>query len=272
MVPLLYNAPAAELDTLVDSLNGILLTGGETNVSDLSSLYMQTARRLLQRAIEANNAGEHVPVWGSCMGLQTLSLLVSEDASVLKRGAFDSESLMLPLDLPSPSMATESRMLQSFASQVLQWITSENITVNLHHDGIPPNEFQGNRRLAEFFRVVSTNKDRRGRPFVSTIEGHSLPVYGVQWHPERPQFQFSVSSGEDGINHSMHAIKAMQAVANFFVGEARRNGRHFPTPLEEARHLIYNYAPEGPLGDSYQAYTFTPGGTASIVMERRALV
>ena len=41
--------------------------------------------------------------------------------------------------------------------------------------------------------------------FVSTIEGKSLPIYGVQWHPERPIFEWGAD--ESGINHGPHAIE-----------------------------------------------------------------
>eukprot|EP00746_Dinoflagellata_sp_MGD_P045877 gnl/MRDRNA2_/MRDRNA2_21277_c0_seq1.p1 gnl/MRDRNA2_/MRDRNA2_21277_c0~~gnl/MRDRNA2_/MRDRNA2_21277_c0_seq1.p1 ORF type:complete len:346 (+),score=29.89 gnl/MRDRNA2_/MRDRNA2_21277_c0_seq1:112-1149(+) len=254
VVPLMYNAAPAELDVIFDSLNGVLFTGGELNISDLNSPYMQTAARLLTKAMTANRAGDYMPVWGTCLGFQTLSLLVAEDPSVLLKNTYDSESLMLPLNLASPGMVNESRMLQSFSADVLRWLTSENITVNFHHDGVPPREFMANPRLASFFRVISTNKDRHQVPFVSTIEGRNIPFYGVQWHPERPQFQFNspFADEKDVITHSEHAIQAMQATANFFLSEARKNDRHFATVQEEAQSLIYNWAPvEGPSSHAY---------------------
>ena len=35
------------------------------------------------------------------------------------------------------------------------------------------------------FDVLSTNKDKKGTAFVSTIEAKKYPFYGVQWHPEK---------------------------------------------------------------------------------------
>uniref|UniRef100_A0A7S4Q0G6 folate gamma-glutamyl hydrolase n=1 Tax=Alexandrium monilatum TaxID=311494 RepID=A0A7S4Q0G6_9DINO len=258
VVPLLYDLPGADLDALFDSLNGVLLTGGGLDITDPASPYVRVASRLLDRALEAHAAGVHVPVWGTCQGFELLGVLVSQESSVLERG-FDSESLQLPLDL-RPGAAGESRMLTRLPPEVLTWLSSENITVNLHHDGIAPAAFSGNGRLRDFFRVLSTNRDRDGRPFVSTIEGREAPVYAVQWHPERPQFQFSESADEFGINHGPHAVRAMQAFANFFVDEARMNSRRFRSQREEARNLIYNYVPQG--RDAYQAYIFPPAASA----------
>ena len=49
-----------------------------------------------------------------------------------------------------------------------------------------------------------------------------VPVYGAQWHPERPQFEWhkiDPNTGLDPVNHDAMAVLAMQSFANFFVGE-----------------------------------------------------
>ncbi len=50
----------------------------------------------------------------------------------------------------------------------------------------------------------------------------------------------------------------MQAVANFFVDQARQSTQQFANATEVAARLIYNYDAHGPMGDSYQAYVFPP--------------
>jgi gamma-glutamyl hydrolase len=192
------------------------------------------------------------------MGMQTLSILIAEDPSVLLTDAFDSESLMLPLDLTAA--ASSSRLLgakSGIPAPILADLTQRNVTTNLHHDGVAPEAFQENAKLAAFFTVVSTNKDRKGRVFVSTIEGKTAPVFGAQWHPERPQFEWAIAGArKDPINHSIQAVAAMQYMSNFFVAQARLNERTFATPAEEAAALIYNWQPVGT--SSYQAFLFNP--------------
>ena len=93
--------------------------------------------------------------------------------------------------------------------------------------------------------------------FVSTIEGKTAPVFGAQWHPERPQFEWAIAGArKDPINHSIQAVAAMQYMSNFFVAQARLNERTFATPAEEAAALIYNWQPVGT--SSYQAFLFNP--------------
>ena len=55
VVPLKYDASAEELKPILDSLNGILLTGGGAPLVDLSSPFMRTASFLLNYTLEANN-------------------------------------------------------------------------------------------------------------------------------------------------------------------------------------------------------------------------
>ena len=60
MVPIPCDASRDELDTLFTAVNGLLFTGGETDVKELDSTYMRAAGHLLNLTIAANQVGEHV--------------------------------------------------------------------------------------------------------------------------------------------------------------------------------------------------------------------
>jgi len=103
------------------------------------------------------------------MGFQLLNVITAQDESVLQHYAFDSEHLSIPLDLTAA--AAESRFLGSAPDTIVRVLRTENVTSNLHHDGVPPAKFQASKRLTDFFRVISTNLDRKGKEFISTVEG-----------------------------------------------------------------------------------------------------
>merc|ERR1712107_400179 len=67
----------------------------------------------------------------------------------------------------------------------------------------------------------------KGEEFVSTIEGRQYPFFGLQWHPEKNNFEFG-SHGKDvpnqAINHSVNAVEVSLAMASVFVRAARKNG------------------------------------------------
>ncbi len=90
----------------------------------------------------------------------------------------------------------------------------------------------------------------------------------MQWHPERPQYEWVPGLG---INHSIEAIVAMQYMADF-IGNATRarfevsvcshltcSNRTFPSDHERADALIYNYPLlVDPEHDSHQSWFFPP--------------
>jgi gamma-glutamyl hydrolase len=250
VVPLRYDLPDGELLRLAASVNGILFTGGDTPIIHTHSQYMHAAGLLLNQTIAAQ---DHFPLWGTCMGIQTLSILVAGTSDVLESGIFTGvDPQMMPLNM-TPAAKT-SRLLGAATTppSILEILGQEHVTTNLHHDGVDPATFETNARLRAFYDVLSTNVDSSGHSFVSTIEAKSVPVYAVQWHPERPQFDWTYGGR---LNHGADAIEAMSWVSRFFVGEARKNGRAFANKLEEEQALIYNYAPQTGRS-SYQAYLF----------------
>lgn len=64
---------------------------------------------------------------------------------------------------------------------------------------------------------------------------------GVQFHPEKNQFEFNKGKG---FPHSSDSIKAAQYLANFFVNETRRNSNGFSNDTAEAEALIYQFCPK----------------------------
>jgi gamma-glutamyl hydrolase len=188
VVPIPYDVPAAELDHLLDSLNGVMFTGGEVELHNLTSPYMNTARRIVSRSVslatkpqlrvsetgQMTAATEQLPVWGTCMGFQTLLVLAAEDPAILTEGAFDSESLSLPLELTAAGRA--SRLWGALRPQVQAVLEGENVTCNLHHDGVFAADFEANPKVAAAYTMVSTNRDRRNQTFASTIEHREAPV------------------------------------------------------------------------------------------------
>ena len=47
----------------------------------------------------------------------------------------------------------------------------ENCTMNNHVSGVTPQDFANNARLSGFYNALSTNVDRKGKAFISSIEG-----------------------------------------------------------------------------------------------------
>ncbi|XP_061115527.1 gamma-glutamyl hydrolase isoform X2 [Conger conger] len=248
VMPIRLNQTLPEYEKIFKTINGMLFIGGAVNLK--TSDYARAAKAFYRLAVEANDAGEYFPIWGTCMGFQLLTVLVARENLLSNTTA---ENVALPLNLTAE--APSSRMFQGFSDELLKALSHENITGNFHHYGITEKAFRGNERLQQFFSILSTNIAENGAEFVSTMEGRKYPFYGVQWHPEVNRFQWNPKKNYP---HSQNAASVSSSLATFFVNEARKSFHHFRDPEEERAALIYNYAPVyvGNISGYEQSYFF----------------
>ena len=255
VVPVHYDSSAEELTALFNSINGLLLPGGGADLSNTTRIR-RSGQHLYKLAIAANEAGDAFPIWGTCMGFQFLSLLTSGKDSILCHDCYNSMGVPLPLEFVEPA-ASQSSLFGGMDATLKQWLATQKLTANSHHDGIKPATFDSDARLKAFYNVLSTNVDSQGRPFVSSFEAKSYPFAGTQWHPEKNNFEWGTTLGPRAIPHGAAATAVSQYVADFVVSQARRSTHRFATSDEEAAALIYNY-PAVPDPSSYfsQVYLF----------------
>ena len=244
-----YNANASVLDALFASVNGVLFTGGGADLR-FNTTYLQTAAYLYDKVVAANDAGDFIPLHGSCMGFQAISIIAARNESVLRTNAFDSENMSLPLAFTPDAVNT--RLFGGAPDAVFATFAHENSTINLHHDGVPPAAYAENPRLQELLVLTSTNNDRAGKPFVSSFVGRSHQITAVQFHPEKVGAQFSPGLG---IPHTADVIAANRAVADFFVADARRS-THVFDPALGPRFAAAAFTPKfvGDVMNNYGAY------------------
>jgi gamma-glutamyl hydrolase len=241
-IPIPYDATNTTLlDELYGQINGLLLPGGAADLP-FSVTY------LLTKIVHANAIGhDYFPVWGTCLGFEFLITFIGDDggggasgasaknrssaivartatttASPALQSGFDAENVSLPLEDVEP--------IGLYGDPVtLEAVTRHSITMNNHQQGIEPAHFLQNPSLTSFWTVTSTNHDRNGRPFVSTIEPVSdktMPIYGVQYHPEKNAFEYATYPGTnipyEAIDHSDIAVTFACRLARFFVNLTRK--------------------------------------------------
>ena len=80
-------------------------------------------------------------------------------------------------------------MFKEAGHELMNILSSENVTMNNHHYGIWTDHFEQTESLSGFFNLLSVNKDGNGDEFVSSIEAYKYPIYGTQWHPEKNSFE-----------------------------------------------------------------------------------
>ena len=68
-------------------------------------------------------------------------------------------------------------------------LSTQPVTLNLHHYSVLANESSLHPSLAAFFRPLATNTVD-GVEFVSLMEGRQLPFYASQFHGEKNAFEW----------------------------------------------------------------------------------
>lgn len=178
--------------------------------------------------------------------------MTSRDDGILERD-FDAYNVSLPIHL-----VQKGRLFKDASADLMNMFTKDNVMLHNHHQGISSVQFRRNSYLNEFYRILSTNVDKANREFVSSMEGNYFPFYGVQYHPEKNNFEFGKYTNGipyESINHAREGILTSQYLSNFFIQECRKNIQHKSSLSDK---LIYHYTPNTNLSPEFvQIYTFS---------------
>ncbi|KAG2378683.1 hypothetical protein C9374_007831 [Naegleria lovaniensis] len=252
VVPIRFDLPVHQLREYFEQINGLLLPGGAIDLVDNSTHeftpYLVSQQLFVNWAIEAfHSRQDYFPIWGTCLGMQSLSLILANDPSVMESG-FDSENMAIPLDftMNNQELLYNTRMFSlEYAPlgdmlNLIQTLRTKNVTFNAHKDGIPMDNWLGNEQLRKHVKLLSTNLDRNGRKYASLFEHESYPIYASQFHPEKAIFEWNT---EEVINHSYESVTTNTFFGRFFVNECRKNFHRFKSSQAEDAALIYHYTP-----------------------------
>uniref|UniRef100_A0A673Z3I3 folate gamma-glutamyl hydrolase n=1 Tax=Salmo trutta TaxID=8032 RepID=A0A673Z3I3_SALTR len=226
VVPIRINRTDEEYEKIFNSINGLLLPGGGVDLQ--ISQFSRLSKIFYDLAIKTNDASDYFPVWGTCQGLQQMTVL-SSNKNLLT--LTETKAVALPLTFTPDSMG----ICLLYKSKM----SEDNITSNFHSWSLSLQNYSRNAKLKHFYKVLTTNTDGR-REFISTMEANHYPFYAVQWHPEKSPFEWV---DKPGMVHSAASVRASFYTALFFVSEAMKNHHKFSSASEEERALIYNYYP-----------------------------
>jgi hypothetical protein len=107
-----------------------------------------------------------------------MTVIAAQDPQILI--SYNSENLTIPLILTPNS--NSSRLLSGASPLLLNFLTNENSTFNVHEYGVDPAAYTFNTDLEQMFSLLSVSLDRDGLPFASTMEARNYPFYATQWY------------------------------------------------------------------------------------------
>ena len=163
-VPVTTTMTKEEIEDIFNSVNGVLYPGGDAPV--FHSKYYTNAEHFYNLAVSANRNGDFFPVWGTCLGFESLASIAAGKPILSSSVAID---LALPLNLTSD--AKGSRLLRDAPEDLITKLSREGITYNYHHECVTPETFTSTKALRDTYKVLSYNNDVNGKTFISTMEG-----------------------------------------------------------------------------------------------------
>lgn len=234
-VPVITGRDEQYYRQIFDGINGLLLPGGNAPLTGDGG-YATVGGMFFDWAKEANDQGDFFPVWGTCNGFELLTVLSSRDKSRLTD--CDSQDQAVPLNFIRG--AEQSNLFGSAPPDVMREIKQERITINFHNHCLTPANFT-KFGMEKFWSPLSWNWDRHNLEYLSSIEAVNYPFVGVQFHPEKNIYEWSVK--EPRIPHSKHAVHVSLYFATHFVNMARRSRHRFMDRRVEETLLSYNFKP-----------------------------
>ena len=144
VVPIMNDLSEDEILKLFKSINGVLFPGGGVNLN--TSGYAEIGKRIIDLAKIAYDEGDYFPIWGSCLGFEFLSTLISGDINILSQT--DSENLPLPLDFSQNYR--NSKMFANIEDTLAQFLSTNPTTMNNHKYSLLSSKFEANPKLKVF--------------------------------------------------------------------------------------------------------------------------
>ena len=229
IVPLPYDLPKPILNGFLKQINGILLIGGgidnkATHDNEQFIVFEDTINFILNYTTYQNKIGNYYPIWATCMSFEITPilelnnnkiLLKQDDISkyVIKDGFYGSDTLQWT---NSPS-----KLKSLFSKKEISDMNKYYSVFYAHSLSFPVNS-EFTRKLKKIANIVATGYSKKKKiKYISIYELKNLPIYGVQFHPEKPPFEYE----NDGLRvpKSDIAITLSSRMAKFFVGECKKN-------------------------------------------------
>lgn len=234
-VPLIWNATWEARKAVLDSVNGALFPGGGLGGQAFDD-YVGNATQIFDYAVQRNAAGDPFFLWGTCQGFQVLSVIALRNASILKCIYHGTDPSMLPLDFTAYQPQSEMFGARAESPEnIVSILRTQNSTLNWHSCGINPADLNNN--FNSIFKVISTNVDINGLPFISAYESTTNNFFATQFHPERVLYEFS----NDIIGHTPDDIRVSHYLSMFIASRLRMNNHSYPTAVAANSATIENY-------------------------------
>lgn len=263
-----YDLDKKVLKYQLDKMQGFLISGGDGVIfdqQDRPSTYMETVSFIVRYAKKRNRRGSKFVLWGTSQGYETMLHALSRSS-----GSGLSKEKKNDLQKNQKSTKTSKHVTQetvdleksSFWGNFNQ--TRLKKVLNEKYLTLPKDLLSHAvlKKVTKKIKLTNT-QDKKDYKTTALLEHKSFPFFGVQFHPEKTQFE------KQGVNADEDTIRMMREMAFQYVeqmdkgieGEkiegrvrpfmaqfhtAKNFGREHPNRIYVFQNRKFNYCPTGP--------------------------
>jgi len=233
-----FDMPWAVLTQVLSQTNGMVLPGGAAELVDAknnnqTTEYQNRLHSIINWAKKENKEGRYYPVWGTCLGFEELVISFSGNDGKALQDGFNDQAKYHPVELYSDFWKSEFFGKLSVSNTLIKHVFDRPISYYYHSEGIDVKHFESIKALSNNIRILGSSNSDAGRKFGAIFEAKAFPMWFVQFHPEKHQFEKRESYKP--MDRSESTIKVMSSFVFKLVELARPRSHVFdqiPTSIQ----------------------------------------
>jgi gamma-glutamyl hydrolase len=233
VVPIPFNWSRAKIKKTLKQVNGVLFPGGDIDRDTKLDFrrYVKCYKQIFEYAIAENDNGNFFPLWGTCLGFEFLCMMPYDPETILANYHDNLDFIILD-KVASRDQNLHFNLYKNSKIPIPNWrVLAKGVKLHFNHSyGFLLNKKTLNV-VSNYLNIISTNKDKNNKRFISTIKFKKYPFWGTQWHPEKSAYEFSKPS----VLHDMKSIVFGRVWSDFFIKECEKN----TNTLIDKKLLIY---------------------------------
>lgn len=240
VVPIPFNWSSSKIKKTLKQVNGVLFPGGDIDRDTKLDFrrYVTCYKQIFEYAIKENDKGNHFPLWGTCLGFEFLCMMPYDPYTILTNYHDNLDFIILD-KVASRNQNLNFNLYKNSKMPISNGkALSKGVKMHFNHSYGFLTDKKTLNVVNKYLRIISTNKDKNNKRFISTIKFKKYPFWGTQWHPEKSAYEFS----RPGVMHDLKNITFGRAWSDLFVKECGKNNH----TLTDSKLLIYHYTLHNP--------------------------